>query len=125
MTNKDNLKIYINELLVARNNNHDIKEALLNNPEVRKYDEAIKEEVKINSLLKDALFELKKIEIEDCEHVFYQKEIDGKEVVVVANLKAATLGGVLSEGMILFGEDENGLVTVTPGREATPGSTVC
>ena len=56
---------------------------------------------------------------------FTPEEMIGKEVVVVANLKSATLGGVLSEGMILFGEDENGLVTITPGREAVPGSVVC
>lgn len=56
---------------------------------------------------------------------FTPEEMVGKEVVVVANLKPATLGGVLSEGMILFGEDENGLVTVEPGRVAVPGSTVC
>ena len=56
---------------------------------------------------------------------FTPEEMIGKEVVVVANLKSATLGGVLSEGMILFGEDENGLVTITPGREAVPGSIVC
>ena len=56
---------------------------------------------------------------------FTPEEMVGKEVVVVANLKPATLGGVLSEGMILFGEDENGLVTVEPGRVAVPGSIVC
>ena len=56
---------------------------------------------------------------------FTPEEMVGKEVVVVTNLKPATLGGVLSEGMILFGEDENGLVTVNPGRETVPGSTVC
>ncbi len=56
---------------------------------------------------------------------FTPEEMVGKEVVVVTNLKPATLGGVLSEGMILFGEDEDGLVTVMPGREAKPGSTVC
>ncbi len=56
---------------------------------------------------------------------FTPEEMVGKEVVVVANLKPATLGGVLSEGMILFGEDEQGLVTVTTGRKTVPGSTVC
>ncbi len=56
---------------------------------------------------------------------FTPEEMVGKEVVVVTNLKPATLGGVLSEGMILFGEDEQGLVTVNPGRETVPGSTVC
>ncbi len=56
---------------------------------------------------------------------FTPEEMVGKEVVVVSNLKPATLGGVLSEGMILFGEDENGLFTVEPGRVGIPGSIVC
>ena len=56
---------------------------------------------------------------------FTPEEMVGKQVVVVSNLKPATLGGVLSEGMILFGEDPEGLVTVTTGRQTAPGSTVC
>lgn len=49
----------------------------------------------------------------------------GKEVVVVANLKPATLGGVLSEGMILFAENAEGLATVEPGKPVGGGSPVC
>lgn len=54
------------------------------------------------------------------------EEMVGKEVVVVANLKPVTLGGVLSEGMILFAENENGeVISVEPSKSAGGGATVC
>lgn len=53
------------------------------------------------------------------------EEMVGKEVVVVTNLKPATLGGVLSEGMILFAENEEVLSTVEPGKPVGGGATVC
>ena len=54
------------------------------------------------------------------------EEMVGKEVVVVANLKPVTLGGVLSEGMILFAENENGdVISVAPTKPAGGGATVC
>ena len=54
------------------------------------------------------------------------EEMVGKEVVVVANLKPATLGGVLSEGMILFAEDAEGnVIAVSPEKSAGGGATVC
>ena len=54
------------------------------------------------------------------------EEMVGKEVVVVANLKPATLGGVLSEGMILFAEDAEGnVISVEPSKPAGAGATVC
>ena len=57
---------------------------------------------------------------------FTPEEMVGKEVVVVTNLKPATLGGVLSEGMILFGESADGtLATVEPTKPLGGGSTVC
>ncbi len=57
---------------------------------------------------------------------FTPEEMVGKEVVVVTNLKSATLGGVLSEGMILFGESADGtLSTVEPTRSLGGGATVC
>ena len=55
---------------------------------------------------------------------FTPEEMVGKEVVVVANLKPATLGGVLSEGMILFGENAEGLATIEPGKPFGGGATV-
>lgn len=55
---------------------------------------------------------------------FTPEEMIGKEVVVVTNLKPATLGGVLSEGMILFGENADGLATIEPGKPLGGGATV-
>ncbi len=53
------------------------------------------------------------------------EELVGKEVIVVANLKPATIGGVLSEGMILFGEDdEHNVYFVTPEKSLKAGSIV-
>lgn len=53
------------------------------------------------------------------------EEMVGKKVVLVANLKPAKLCGVLSEGMILCAEDEDGnLCLVTPEKEVKSGGTV-
>ena len=48
----------------------------------------------------------------------------GKRIVVVANLKPAKIGGVLSQGMLLAASDETGLTVVSPDREIAPGAKV-
>jgi methionyl-tRNA synthetase len=48
----------------------------------------------------------------------------GKHVVVVANLKAASLRGVTSQGMVLAASDDTGIVLVSSDRPVRPGSTV-
>lgn len=55
---------------------------------------------------------------------YQPEEMIGKNVVVVTNLKPATLGGILSEGMILFGDDKEGVVTIEPSKDVEAGSTV-
>ena len=53
------------------------------------------------------------------------KELIGKEVVVVANLKPAKLRGILSEGMILCGENQNGeLKLISPEAVLGAGAKV-
>lgn len=53
------------------------------------------------------------------------EEMVGKKVVVVTNLKPVKLRGVLSEGMILCAEDENGtLRLVSPEGEIASGANV-
>ena len=53
------------------------------------------------------------------------EEMVGKKVVVVTNLKPVKLCGVLSEGMILCAEDENGnLALVTPEKDMPSGGSV-
>ena len=54
------------------------------------------------------------------------EEMVGKKVMVLVNLKPATLAGVVSEGMLLCAEDENGnLALVTPEKDMPSGAEIC
>ena len=54
------------------------------------------------------------------------KEMVGKKVMVVVNLKPAKLAGVLSEGMLLCAEDENGnLSLMVPEKPMPAGAEIC
>lgn len=54
------------------------------------------------------------------------EEMVGKKVMVLLNLKPATLAGVLSEGMLLCAEDEEGnLALMTPEKEMPSGAEIC
>ena len=54
------------------------------------------------------------------------EEMVGKKVMVVVNLKPAKLAGVLSEGMLLCAEDENGnLSLMVPERPMPAGAEIC
>ena len=54
------------------------------------------------------------------------EEMVGKKVMVLTNLKPAKLAGVLSEGMLLCAEDEEGnLSLVTPEKEMPAGAESC
>ncbi|MFZ2356438.1 MAG: hypothetical protein WAW67_01255 [Candidatus Omnitrophota bacterium] len=56
---------------------------------------------------------------------FYQKEeLIGKQVVVVDNLEPAVLRGVESQGMLLAGSDENGIVIISPEKKLKLGCIV-
>ena len=54
------------------------------------------------------------------------EEMVGKKVMVLVNLKPATLAGVLSEGMLLCAEDAEGnLALVVPEKEMPAGAEIC
>ncbi len=54
------------------------------------------------------------------------EEMVGKKVMVLVNLKPATLAGVLSEGMLLCAEDAEGrLALVKPEKEMPSGAEIC
>jgi len=56
---------------------------------------------------------------------FYTREaLLGKHVVVVDNLEPAILRGVESQGMVLAGSDESGIVIISPERPLKLGSVV-
>ncbi len=60
-------------------------------------------------------------------HKYYEpEEMVGKKVMVLTNLKPATLAGVQSEGMILCAEDAEGnLALVTPEKPMPAGAEIC
>jgi len=51
-------------------------------------------------------------------------ELIGKSIVVVSNLEPAEIRGVVSEGMLLAAQDENGISVLSPDREIKIGSKV-
>ena len=54
------------------------------------------------------------------------EEMVGKKVMVVTNLKPATLAGVKSEGMILCAEDADGnLSLMVPEKKMPAGAEIC
>ncbi len=54
------------------------------------------------------------------------EEMVGKKVMVLVNLKPATLAGVVSEGMLLCAEDGDGnLALVTPEKNMPAGTEIC
>ncbi len=55
---------------------------------------------------------------------FSAEELVGKRVVVVANLKPAKLRGVVSEGMLLMAENENGLTFISSENDIGSGAKI-
>ena len=49
----------------------------------------------------------------------------GKQIILVANLKPATIRGVRSEGMLLAATDGNKVVVAQFDKPVSPGATVC
>ena len=55
---------------------------------------------------------------------YTEEDLEGKQVVVVANLEPAKLMGVESQGMVLAATDESGVHLLSPDASVTPGSEV-
>lgn len=56
---------------------------------------------------------------------YYDPEyLVGKEVIVVANLKPRKIRGIMSHGMMLAGEDLNGVKFLSPESSLAPGSEI-
>ena len=54
------------------------------------------------------------------------EQMAGKKVMVVTNLKPARLAGMMSEGMILCAEDQDGkLSLMVPDRDMPSGAEIC
>ena len=85
---------------------------------VKKSKKLLCSQVKIGSQVKQIVSGIK-------AH-YTPEEMVGKKVMVLVNLKPAKLAGVLSEGMLLCAEDENGdLSLMTPERKMPSGAEIC
>lgn len=85
--------------------------------EVKKSKKLLCSQVKIGSQVKQIVSGIK-------AH-YSAQEMVGKKVMVLVNLKPATLAGVVSEGMLLCAEDENGvLALMTPEKPMPSGAEI-
>ena len=85
---------------------------------VKKSKKLLCSQVKIGSQVKQIVSGIK-------AH-FTPEEMVGKKVMVLVNLKPAKLAGVLSEGMLLCAEDENGeLSLMVPEKKMPSGAEIC
>ena len=86
--------------------------------EVKKSRKLLCSQVKIGSQVKQIVSGIK-------SH-YSAEEMVGKKVMVLVNLKPAKLAGVLSEGMLLCAEDENGeLSLMVPEKKMPSGAEIC
>ncbi len=86
--------------------------------EVKKSKKLLCSQVKIGSQVKQIVSGIK-------QH-YSAEEMVGKKVMVLVNLKPATLAGIVSEGMLLCAEDENGeLALMTPEKKMPAGAEIC
>ena len=57
-------------------------------------------------------------------HYYKPEEIEGKKIIVVANLDPVTLKGVKSEGMLLAAQDGNIVSLLMVDKDVKPGSKI-
>ena len=86
--------------------------------EVKKSKKLLCSQVKIGSEVKQIVSGIK-------AH-YTPEQMVGKKVMVLVNLKPAKLAGILSEGMLLCAEDENGeLALMVPEKNMPAGAEIC
>ncbi len=86
--------------------------------EVKKSKKLLCSKVRIGSQVKQIVSGIKQY--------YTAEEMVGKKVMVLVNLKPATLAGVLSEGMLLCAEGSDGsLALLTPEKEMPAGAEIC
>jgi len=86
--------------------------------EVKKSKKLLCSKVRVGSEVKQIVSGIKQY--------YSAEEMVGKKVMVLVNLKPATLAGVVSEGMLLCAEDAEGnLALVTPEKEMPAGAEIC
>lgn len=91
---------------------------ILSCEEVKKSKKLLCSQVKVGSQVRQIVSGIK-------AH-YTAEEMVGKKVMVLVNLKPAKLAGVVSEGMILCAENENGeLALMVPEKDMPAGAEIC
>lgn len=86
--------------------------------EVKKSKKLLCSQVKIGNQVKQIVSGIKQY--------YSAKDMVGKKVMVLVNLKPATLAGIVSEGMLLCAEDADGnLALVVPEKPMPSGAEIC
>ena len=86
--------------------------------EVKKSKKLLCSKVRVGSEIKQIVSGIKQY--------YSAEEMVGKKVMVLVNLKPATLAGVVSEGMLLCAEDAEGnLALMAPEKEMPAGAEIC
>jgi methionyl-tRNA synthetase len=86
--------------------------------EVKKSRKLLCSQVKIGNQVKQIVSGIKS--------AYSAEEMVGKKVMVLVNLKPAKLAGILSEGMLLCAEDENGELSLMVAEKPMPsGAEIC
>ncbi len=86
--------------------------------EVKKSKKLLCSQVKIGNEIKQIVSGIKKD--------YTPEQMVGKKVMVLVNLKPATLAGILSEGMLLSAEDAEGVLSLmVPEKQMPSGAEIC
>ena len=86
--------------------------------EVKKSKKLLCSQVKIGNEIKQIVSGIKKD--------YTPEQMVGKKVMVLVNLKPATLAGILSEGMLLCAEDAEGVLSLmVPEKQMPSGAEIC
>ena len=66
----------------------------------------------------------KRIIVAGIKPCYSKEELNGKSIIIVTNLKSATIRGIQSKGMLLAAEDDQGDVSLLDPKDATPGTEI-
>ena len=66
----------------------------------------------------------KRIIVAGIKPCYSKEELNGKSIIIVTNLKSATIRGIKSKGMLLAAEDDQGDVSLLDPKDATPGTEI-
>jgi methionyl-tRNA synthetase len=66
----------------------------------------------------------KRIIVAGIKPCYSKEELNGKSIIIVTNLKSATIRGIQSKGMLLAAEDDQGDISLLDPKDATPGTEI-